>query len=196
MAVKTYKMVVQGFYPNVDTILNVFWYAGDGDTIAAADLISFFLADVVPSWLACVNENYALQHIEAYALEDSADFANYSSSTLAGGRTGEASPGFVGWAFRLNRAVRTVRNGRKTFTGVSEGDLQGVGTPTSAQATRLATLGTKLAANIPITPGPDVYSPGVLHKVINGVPQTPPGTILGISGADFIRVSSQNTRKK
>jgi hypothetical protein len=44
--------------------------------------------------------------------------------------------------------------------------------------------------------GDNNYSPGVLHTVINGVAQTPPGTVLGVLSAAFVRVSSQNTRKK
>jgi hypothetical protein len=191
-----YRLIVRGSYPNVDEIINVFYYVGDGTGPTAAELISEFTTAVVIPWLAAVSASYFIRSAEAYALDNDSDFASVSYSASPGSRSGDALPGFVSYTFRLNRTVRTVRNGRKAFVGVSETDIDALGVPTTAQETRLLNLATALALVIPVGGGDNTYSPGVLHTVINGVAQTPPGTVLGVLSAAFVRVSSQNTRKK
>lgn len=195
MAVKSYRLIVHGTYPGVDQILNVFYYVGDGVDISANDLLAAFNTGILPTWTAAVSVDYFITHMEAYALDDAADFGSLSVGT-DGDRTGEALPGFVSWTFRLNRTVRTVRNGRKAFVGVSEGDIGAQGAPTTAQIARLTAFSNVLGLVLDGATSGDTYSPAVLHTIINGVPQTPPGTLLGVSSVDFVRVSSQNTRKK
>jgi hypothetical protein len=191
-----YRLIVRGSYPNVDEIINVFYYVGDGTGPTATELISEFTTGVVIPWLAAVSASYFIRSAEAYALDNDSDFASVSYSASPGSRSGDALPGFVSYTFRLNRTVRTVRNGRKAFVGVSETDIDALGVPTTAQETRLLNLATALALVLPVGGGDNNYSPGVLHTVINGVAQTPPGTVLGVLSAAFVRVSSQNTRKK
>ena len=177
--------------PNVN--LNVFGYRSN---IAVIDELNAFcdafLAQVLPKIIA-------VEHINQYNTLLAAQEANgtgFVNRTIASGpgeglRTGEPMPRFVAWGLRLNRATLGKRSGSKRFGLISEADVSS-GSATSTIQALLDTLATQLAA--PLTVGIiQTWFPVILER-----PVAPSTTWADhpVASAQYLRVTSQNTRKR
>jgi hypothetical protein len=110
---------------------------------------------------------------------------------LAGVRGGEAMPPFVSWGFRLNRTSREFRPGAKRITGVAEQDVVN-GVPTLTIEPDLDLAAAKLGDAISrITGGNDLWEPALVRELVG----LPPSEFTLVTGAEFIRVTTQNSRK-
>lgn len=143
-----------------------------------------------------------VMHLSAFNLTLPADFFEDDYAGWSGGiRTGEYMPDYVGWAYRLNRPTRDVRNGRKTFGRISEGDvLDGVayGGGATPVTTALAALATELSGVIEKASAPATnYKVCIPKSVLNVTTQKYELTTLyEASSVNYVRVSTQNSRKR
>lgn len=183
-----------------NAFFNVFAYEGTGGTPTAGDCIAAFDADVMTPLLAALANNTEFTLFECINLDNPVDFA-IQPTTQIGVQTGEYLPDFTGWEFQYVRAVRGVHHGRKTFSLVSEA-AQVNGVATGGQLSTLVTL--ESALGLPITGPAGTYTPRIWRRAGNYAPYsgTPPvgtpypDTFYPISGVQYIRLSTQNSRKR
>lgn len=118
-----------------------------------------------------------------------------------GTATGDCSPSFVAWGFRLNRVSKLTRHGYKRFGGVPESFIAN-NYQVPGLNVALREMETLLASDIIL----DVEPPGnpklVLRPVILGTKKDAQGNYIrdltkvnGIASATFYGVTTQNSRK-
>jgi len=184
----------------VNPFINVFAYEGTSGTPTAADCIAAFDNDIMTNILNLTSSATEYYRIECINLDNLADFSTLPITQI-GIVTGEHMPEFVGWEFQYIRAVRGVHHGRKTFSIVAESS-QINGAPTSGMLTTL--VNTQTVLGLPITGPLGLYTPRIWRRAgvyapYSGTPKvgtTYPDTFYPISGVDFIRLSTQNSRKR
>lgn len=174
-------------------ILNRYYYqqvSGEGD--GAAQLISAYLASVLPQIIAIQSVFIEHYRIEVYTPDNPSDFAAESLSTSNEGlRTGEPLPDFVTWSYTLQRPFRSFRSGRKAYTGVSELDQSG-GAPTPGMSSLLDNLATSLSESI-LPPGGGY---DFVHSLVKNLDQPIPiREVAAITSVSFRRISTQSSRK-
>lgn len=175
---------------------NVFAYEGTGGSPTSGDCIAAFDADIMTPLLAALSNNTEFTLFECINLDNVTDFSILPTAQI-GVQTGEYLSDFVGYEFQYVRAVRGVHHGRKTFSLVAEA-AQINGQPTGGQLSTLVGLETALGAAIS---GPNgTYTPRIWRRAgtyqVSGVPTAFPDTFYPISGVQFIRISTQNSRKR
>lgn len=171
--------------------LNVFYYENLIVGGSAATLNGAFVDELLPLILDVVNVAQEVVNMESINLYDETDF-HVSIYASGGNRVGTYLPAFVGYAFRLNRASRALRNGRKTFAGVTEEDIEAAGEPVVAFQPVLDALAVGLSAELTDPVNGSVWRPRIVRlDPVTGLPQI----TIGLSSAQFVRVSSQNSRK-
>jgi len=203
-----YEIRLQGEYLG-QVILNVFHYqsAGTADisepllTVAAA-VGTLIITDVVPTQVE------SFQWLSSYAkhlVEGGAEATFPFTGGEPGLQTGEGLPPHDAWAFRYNRTNTTTRHGQKRFAGVPEAQaLNGVAA--SGALTALNELADTLERDITSADGfsageilrPVIYSQflnGELRgSVVDGV-FVPAPISNPVSSVQYVRISTQNTRK-
>jgi hypothetical protein len=137
-------------------------------------------------------QSTSIQHFqyEVTNLDNPLEFGTFSNATF-GTVSSEALPPFVAWAFRLNRASRSVRNGQKRIGGVPE-SLQVNGEATSGALSLLNLGATALGNDITAISPNGTWRPRIAHR-LGTVPET--YTPYPMVGASYRAISSQNTRK-
>jgi hypothetical protein len=128
--------------------------------------------------------------LEALNFNSLTDFGSLTVGT-AGVRAGEALPGFVTWAFALRRSSTLIRNGRKSFAGVAEDD-QANGLPTAGALALLELAEDPLSATL-IADDDSEWMPVIVRKPTVPLPTIP--FFVTMLRADFVRISTQNSRK-
>lgn len=141
-----------------------------------------------------------LYQVQIENLSNAVDI-HLESVSVPGMSAGEYLPVFVTWTFRLNRSNLLTRSGRKAIAGVPENE-QTNGVPTVGVAIVLDEASDFLGGSLQQIVGPDVdWS---MDPVIIGRVETPPDSgnyVLDltvrnpIQSAQFVRISTQNTRK-
>jgi hypothetical protein len=171
-------------------LINVYYYGTDEVSADAADLGGAFIDDVIPVWQDIVVGGTASVAVDVEGVKGTGEL--YHADITAGGtRVGEALPPYVAWAFRLNHAARTERNGYKRFGGVSETDVE-FGVATSAMTSPLDAMAGQLSAGLPgDTP---VFVPVIQRRYQDKVKLEVP-TYWTFSDASYVSVSTQNSRK-
>lgn len=180
----------------INPMFNVFAYEATNGTPDANDLFSVFNSVIIPLLYTVLSEGTDLTNIDVINLDDAGDF-DYNVIANQGIRTGEEMPMFVGWAFRYNRAVRGVHNGRKAFSVISETD-QDAGQPAVGMIVSLNNLA--LGLGQVLTGANGDYTPRIWRRAgnykVGGVSTPFPDTFYPISGVTFARESTQNSRKR
>lgn len=176
---------------------NVFYYQVETGTGTAADLVGAFATDIVPTIMSVLSSVVASTRVYAINLVDEDDFHD-GYATVAGTRGSSVMPPFVGWYFKYLRPTRAVRDGRKNFGGISEGDV----TDGLATATALALLETlELVLQGTIEGGSGaIYHPCIAKTYL--VPQIAdpdkmkrvPYKLYPIDFVNYERVSHQDSR--
>lgn len=182
---------VQTNNPDPQEHMNVYYYQQtSGAASDADDLALNWAIDVMPSLLAIQSVRIGYIRIEVINLDNPTDFHTAPlTSGNAGLRAGEMLPQFVAWAFRLNRASMLSRHGQKRIMGVAESD-QSNGVEVAGMATALATAAAALGANVT-----DAIGGSWTPRIARIAPPSP-HTSFPITGATYVRISSQNTRKR
>lgn len=118
-------------------------------------------------------------------------------STQAGLEGGDNAPSFVAWGFRLIRTTRLTRHGSKRFVGVSEDDTVG-NDPSAGIEAELATCAAKLAAGVFVS-GTTIdvtLTPVIIGRTLVGDSYILDITKVNlVAGAEFTRLTTQNSRK-
>lgn len=113
---------------------------------------------------------------------------------------GSAEPSFTALGFRLNRSTAATRHGSKRIGGVPDSVIVGNGVA-SGTVTTLNDIATAMASNISIDAGAGVdfeAEPVIVGRVPIGQPnagQLDLTTINPVASAQFVRPTTQNTRK-
>lgn len=175
-------------------VLNVYHYVQTDGAGAADELLTAFNEDMIPSIRAVQNTSLTHTLLEAINLDNDADFGSMAlTSSNAGTRAGESLPVFTCWAFRYNRATRAVRNGQKRICGPNEGDQSG-GDAISAMLTPLNALAGAMEDPVTETVTSSSWKPVIVRTTGTSAPFT--YTSFDISSVQYVRISTQNTRKR
>ena len=120
------------------------------------------------------------------------------SLTATGDVAPDTMPPFVTWAFRLNRASRSVRNGQKRIGGVPE-QFVTLGVATPLALTYLEVLAPLFSAILVEPTTGATFEPRILHRATaegpGGTPPATPRADYAVASSQYVSVSSQNSRK-
>lgn len=175
-------------------VLNVYYYRMTVDGLGpyAESVYLAYVQDVLPSIIAIQNQNAVHTRLEVLNITDGLEnFQNDLTSGNVGTRTGETTPSYMAYGFKLLRGSLLTRNGAKRIVGPSESDIQG-NTPLTAMLTVLNTCANAFAATISIALGPE-FRPVIVKR-----PILPPGgnqVFSFVIGGQFTYLTTQNTRK-
>jgi len=194
-----YCIILTSVWNDTHVLKNTFYYKSTGIGGDASTLASAFIADILPAWIDTITAATVLSDVYVFNLVEEADFFNADPAT-AGTRGTSDMPTFVGWYFRYFRPSRAVGNGRKTVGVISEGDVaDGVATVTAEGF--LQTL-----AGVLQTPVTGLFSTEWTPCIARTeeVPQEGdptkmkrvPAELFPIERVEYVKVSSQNTRKR
>lgn len=177
--------------PDTQEHMNVYHYLQTAGAASDADDLALNWAiDVMPGLLAIQSNRITYVRIEVENLNSPTDFYTAALSTSnVGTRTGEMLPQFVNWAFRLNRATTLVRHGQKRIMGVAEGD-QSNGIEAAGIVAALNNAAAALGGVVADAIG-GVWTPRIARIAPPAAPSSFP-----IQNAQYVRISTQNTRKR
>ena len=173
--------------------LNVWHFQHTNNLGDATDLWRAVRDDLLPHIQDIQHDGVSHTGARVTNLYNTADFNESDYGTpFSGNRTGSPQPSFVGWAFKLNRADKIMRPGRKTFVGVVEEDTANNG-PNAAMLTVLETTALALDDTITGTAG-GTFKP-VLYRAPGAIGPGSPEQIVQITSITFNHLSTQNSRK-
>lgn len=120
-------------------------------------------------------------------------------NTATGDRTGSQTPSFTAWGFRLVRSTALTRHGSKRVGGVDEADITG-NNPVSGILSALSEFAGFCASPLTVdgAAGDCTMLPVIVGRFPTGDPNAGEldlSKINPISDAQFIRVTTQTTRK-
>jgi hypothetical protein len=174
-------------------VLNVYYYKALTGGTTAGKLAASFNLILRPEIIKCQVDNITHVNTVVLNLDDVTDFDDIPANpAVAGQQVDQSSPSFVTWTFKLNRSDRTVRNGRKAIAGVGETFTGGNG-PTAGQLTILDAVA-PFFAQVLVDGDGDEYQP-VIYGKPTGPPSNLPLRVVDVASAQFVRLSSQNSRK-
>lgn len=177
---------------------NTFWYKTSIST-TALNLSEKWEGQVLGDIRGVLSSDVTFVDLYTYNLVDEEDFATYDLGGVQGLKGADSLPIFCGWYFRYIRTSRQIHDGRKTFAGIAETDvIDGVATglvaaDLDATATTLATpldLGFSAIATPCIAQTEEYTNPE------NGKTYRRPVTLIGITDVQYVKVSTQNSRKR
>lgn len=189
--VMTIRGNTSGFAAQID---NVFAYEMVAGTGGAAALNNAFEILHGPAIRAVLSVAYNMVEYYTVNVDDLTDFAT-TPVGIPGDVSGEALPPFITWTFEYQRTTRSVNNGRKAFSPISETFIAG-GLPTGIALPLLLNLADLLEANINGA-GTDEWAPRIWKRpgtYASGVVAAP-GLFFAFGQVVYRQVSSQNTRK-
>jgi hypothetical protein len=171
--------------------LNIWYFeqtAGDGDAEAVNNMFDQRIA--VPM-LSIQGIDYRHTGYEIINMDNNGDFGLFPQSGT-GTAEGSTTPNFIGYAFRINRSTRVLRNGRKTILGVVE--------PWMNPAGQLSPEGQVAINNwLSVVNGPlvDTNTGSEYRHVIVRLDKKTDTIVLfsPARGLSFVRISTQNSRK-
>lgn len=185
----TYKAVIHADYLGKDCQNRFYYRQTAGTSLLAGGLNAALVDDLIPIMASLQSEDLVYDRIEIINMDNPADFGIFPvPGPITGARVGTTAPSFNAWAFRLNRTTRNIRNGRKSLAGVMEGDTTG-NDPHPDFLPVLNAAGIIFGATIVNTAG-DAYAPLLAREVLGVITYSEP-----VSSAQFVRYSTQNSRK-
>ena len=178
---------------------NVFHYrvASRDEGITYADVANHF-----EDWwgnhpATIMSANAVLDLVEITNLTNGLDIYQQSFST-AGLLGGADMPTFTAWGFRLIRTTRLTRHGSKRFVGVIEETTLG-NSPAASIEDELSAVAVGLEAGIMVsgTTTDITLTPIIIGRTLNEENQYVLDTtkVNLVSGAEFTRITTQNSRK-
>lgn len=192
-----YQVVVTGLMKGIEC-KNTFWYQADNTGSVSGDLYTEFENTLLPSIANILSSDFVFTYLSVINLADIEDFT-IGSVSVPGVRPSDSLPVFVGWYMRYFRPTRLIHDGRKTFAGIAENDVLD-GVLISSQNTAMATVVADLAGSL--DPGNGVlYYPCIAQTVeftnpTNGKVYRRPDKLWHTAGVAYVKVSTQNSRKR
>lgn len=152
------------------------------------------------------NINASWSNIRIYNMSNDLDFIDQELVGAQGTGGGECMPSFTAWGFKMLRSTLATDPGSKRFGGVPEA-LVTNGIPGAGVATLLnavsAYIGSEQTVDGGVGDGTSIVQPMIYGAALparttkKGTPLPPrPEVFNPVSGAQFVRVTTQNTRKK
>lgn len=143
-----YQVLLEGSY-GANTWSNVFWYkntqyfgAGGADVLG-----QLFVANVLDKLCELQHTTTLYSRVQVIDYGDPSEFAEDATPAIpAGLLTGDTSPAFVAFSYRLQRQQPGQRHGYKRFIGAPDADV--VGNTWAPNATNQAALATALALEL------------------------------------------------
>jgi len=173
---------------------NVFAYEGGAGAPTAADLASAIGVSLVSVLVPVTSSGVTYDSVTVINLDDPTDFA-VQPVGVTGTVSGDCMPKFVAWAFIYFRGTRAVANGRKSFPGVPESQVQN-GAPASGVDALLDDVAEFLSLDIEGVSPTNSYIPRIWRRAGTYEGGTFPDTFYPVQSVGFRRVSTQNTRKR
>lgn len=172
-------------------IASVYYYQVTGPldpTDGAAILAPQWYLNVVGT--GCAVQADALNY-DSWLVENIDNLAEFSEEQSAnpGLVASDCEPAYVAWGFRLRRLTRDSRNGQKRLPGVPSASILN-GVAVAGVMAALTAFATQYGTDI--TVGGATYSPIIFRRPD---PTFPIGVPFRSDGADYIRVTTQNSRK-
>jgi hypothetical protein len=180
---------------NAQAIQNVFAYELTAGAGSCVDLNTVWVTTVLISVQNITSTGFIINDISTVNLDDPSDFDIHSIGS-AGIKVGDQMPSFVAFEFEYQRATRAVNNGRKAFGLVAESTVSNGGADAGI-ITDLNILAGQLESPIISLAPAATWTPRIFRRpgtYASGV-TPPPGAMFPISGVQYRRVSTQNTRK-
>lgn len=156
----------------------------------AEDVQNAWLLGVYPAMKAVQADDAVLFQIYTINLMNPVDFIESPITGATGDLTGPPMPPFVTWTYKLNRNDRTFRPGRKAVVGVTEDRVtEGV-----ADASIIDDLNDLAVAfgDILVTP---IAGASMRPNLVREVVGLPPSASCQVTSAQYVAVSTQNSRK-
>lgn len=158
--------------------------------IDAAGVAASFVVGVGPKVMLAVHSDVTSLRLEVINLNNDLDFT-IATYVTSGALTGDyINPFYVAY-FRLHRSIIGRRSGRKAYSGISESQVVN-GNPTAPYLVTLGNLATELAEVQPV--GAGSIAPAILRSAHSDPPV--PSDAMVFTAASFVRMSTQNTRKR
>lgn len=179
-------------------VVNVYFYRQTaGLTEAAADLADLYVSTILPELVNIQSTQVTHTQIVCNNVDNLSDYVELPLTVdNTGLESGEALPPYACYAFRFNRATRAVRNGQKRIAGIVEAG-QSNGVAVSGDLPQLSTIASVMAQQLTSTD--NTFQPVIYHRFPADVTHPHPplslGTDYDISGVQYVRISTQNTRK-
>jgi len=174
-------------------VLNVYYYRQILGSENALVLAGRFEQLMLPAVINVQSDAITHHAIEVRNVDDPLDWANLTLTSLNQGMRGTVHmPPFVAWAFRYNRASLAVRHGQKRIGGVSEQDVD-AGLASAGVSANLQALAAAMGANLATVGLENEWEPRIVR--VTGVPGAYVYTDFPVNSVQYVRVSTQNTRK-
>lgn len=190
--------VVQTYLSQV--MNNIFYYEVESvtGTPTYVEVVGGFALDVLNSMNAIQSSAVANSRVIIKNLTNGLDIFEVPN-TATGDRAGSGNPSFTSWGFRLIRSTGLTRHGSKRVGGVLEEDVSG-NSPAAGIVSALSEFAGFCASPIAVdgAAGDTTINPVIVGRFPTGDPNAGEldlSKINPISDAQFIRVTTQNTRK-
>lgn len=171
-------------------LLNVYYFLQTAGVGNASNLANEWINDVLPDVRAVQSVGIVHRTIDVINMDSPADFFQVVlAANNVGLRPGDGLPVFTAWAFRYLRASMVSRHGAKRIAGLAEPD-QNAGEAVGAIIPLLNALAVRLGTAIVDGLG-NSWEPR-----IGRVAPPAPFSSFAITGVSYIRISTQNTRKR
>lgn len=192
-----YRVVATGLVNSV-VCKNVFWYKATDPGAEAGQLALLFESTIIPAIATVQSSDFQWTNLDIYNLVEPSDFYTGTLSDV-GDRGALAMPNFVAWYVRYFRSTTLTANGRKMIAGVSESDVSdGVIVPAVLVTMDLMTdvLETALVGGFGTDYIPCIAKTEEYTNPETGKTYRVPIELFGISRVEYVRVSTQNSRKR
>lgn len=182
-----YELTLVGLTNNKE-MTNVFYYVNQNVAGTTEDLVQAFWGQKYGPIRAILSTGWSGVIIKARNLTGSEADADWDISMDSGARAGERMPNYTTFSFETFVTSVGGRNGRKAFGPIAESDVDGQD-PDTIIVTDLNNVATAIGSPVQLS-GTDAFVPGTYQTFALGAAVFRP-----IEGAQFKRVSTQNSRK-
>lgn len=179
-------------------LLNVFYYRQLDGSLGAAELLNLCDFYLTPKLAQVQNPIIKYTTWEVFNLDDLGDYAIDTVNTPAGtAGVSQALPSFVCYSFRFARTTRAVRNGQKRIAGVGEEYQSGGVVNDNGMLTALGELAAIMNTTLVDAGNGSHWSPRIFrHAGLNSKGQPVARADFPVGSVQYVRISTQNTRKE
>lgn len=177
---------------------NTFWYKTSIST-TALNLAEHWEGSILGSLRGVLSSDVTFNDLYVFNLVDEEDFSTYDLAGVQGMKGADSLPVFCGWYFRYIRTSRAIHDGRKTFAGIAETDVIDGNATALVEADLDATatvLQTPIDLGFSAIATPCIAQTEEYTNPENGKTYRRPITLIGITDVQYVRVSTQNSRKR
>lgn len=192
-----YRVIATGVVNGV-ICKNVFWYKDVVGGGLAVDLAAVFSTDIIDELIKVQSSSFQWTNLDVYNLVNPSNFY-VTTLSQAGLRPSAVMPNFVSWYMRYFRPTTIVHDGRKAIAGVAEVDVTDGHIVTTLEVTMDLVTDALQAQLIDGSGTP--YSACIAKtepytNPVTGKTYRVPIELFPIERVEYVRVSTQNSRKR